>query len=185
MLNHNQLYQVKLKDGSSIQTSHQELFLNKTTLPAQEAFAPIPDLDGLQRLTLQAHPGTTAEELVRWDGMSLKKFNLRTFQKSLSRTTFLSDNPLEVIRVIDTLILASQIAHDENVSFFPEVETLTPQFRFNQLLPPDTYQSYHKAHGFYIALSKTIKIWMSHPLVTASAPLIKRAVDTQIASIGS
>lgn len=71
LFNQNQLYQIRLKDGSSIQTSHQELFLNKTTPPAQEAYAPGPDRDGLQRLTLQAHPGTNAEELVRWDGMCL------------------------------------------------------------------------------------------------------------------
>jgi hypothetical protein len=78
--------------------------------------------------------------------------------------------------------LASQNAHTENVSFSPEVETFTPQFRFSELLPPDTYQSYHKAQQFYVGLSRTIKIWFGHPLVTASATLVWRAVDTQLAS---
>jgi hypothetical protein len=67
LLNSNQLYQIRLKDGSSIQVSHRELFLNKTTMPREAVQYPGPVLDGIQRLSLQAHPGVTADEMVRWD----------------------------------------------------------------------------------------------------------------------
>jgi hypothetical protein len=96
LFNSNQLYQVRLKDGSSIQVSHRELFLNKTTMPIEviNSPGPGPALDGIQRLTSQAHPATTADELVLWEGMNLKKFKLSSLQKALLRTMFLFDNPL-------------------------------------------------------------------------------------------
>lgn len=184
LFNSNQLYQVRLKDGSSIQVSHRELFLNKTMMPEDTTYSlgPGPALDGIQRLTLQAHAGTTAEELVRWEGMNLKKFRLSALQKSLSRIVFLTDSPLEAIRVHDAIQLAAQMAHSENCSFFPDIETLTPQFRFRDLLPPETYQSYHASLSYYNAISKTIRVWLMYPAVTASAPLIKRALDLQVSA---
>ena len=143
---------------------------------------PGPALDGIQHLTLQAHVGTAAEELVRWEGMNLKKFKLSALQKSLLHIVFLTNSPLEAIRVHDAIQLAVQMAHSENCSFFPDIETLTPQFCFCDLLPPETYQSYHATLSFYTAISKTLRVWLMYPAVTALAPLIKRALDLQVSA---
>jgi hypothetical protein len=152
-----------------VQVSHRELYLNKTAMPIEEFNSPGPALNGIQRLTLQGHPGVTADTMVRWDGMNLKKFKLTSLQKFLLRTIFISDNPLEVIRVSDAIQLGCQMAHSENSTFFPDIDTLTPLFKFSDLLPKETYHSYHTALSFYTALSKTIKVWITYPSVTASA----------------
>ena len=143
-------------------------------MPIEEAHAPGPSLDGIQRLSLQAHPGKTAEEMVRWDGMNLKKYKLSTLQKALTKLIFTSDNPLEVIRIHDAIQLTSQMAHLENDSFFPDIDTLSPQFKFQDLLPAETYQGYHQALNFFRAISKTIKVWLTFPAVTAMAPRSSR-----------
>jgi hypothetical protein len=82
----------------------------------------------------------------------------------------------------DAIQLAAQMAHSENCTFFPDIETLTPQFWFRDLLPPETYQSYHATLSFYTAISKTLRVWLMYPAVTASAPLIKRVIGLQVSA---
>lgn len=63
-----------------------------------------------------------------------------------------------------------------------DIDYLTPQFRFRDLLPSETYQYYHMALSFFTIVSKTIRVWITYPAVTASAPLIKQAVDLQVSA---
>lgn len=174
-----QLYQVKLRtDGSSLQVAHEDLYIPRmmpTKLSRTDAGPP---LDAIQRLELQVHPGTSPEQIICFGAMSLSKFKLSSFTKTLSNEVYHDDSALETIRIYDNITLCIQAAHIEGADILPAVDSLTPTSNFKSiLLPPTTYQRFHLANQFYIAVGKALKNHLQQPRVNAKAPAVRRAIN--------
>jgi hypothetical protein len=177
-----QLYQIRTNEGISHQVNHCELYLNRTVVPANFQGAGDPALDGIQRLTQQAHPGHTTEQILRWESMDLKLFKLSTFRKGLSYEKFDSDSPLEVLRLYDAITILTKASHSEGASFWPHIESLTPTSKFSDLCAPTTYQKSHKVNSFYVAIGECLKTFFQLFKVSQYAPAIQQVITLQSAS---
>ena len=176
--NGNQLYQIRLKNGGSHQVCHKDLYLSKTALDRSMNISTTgPQLDGVQRLTQQAHPDWTAEQIVRWDGMSLKKIKLRDFNKSLGYEVLNTGTPLEMIRFYDSLIIISQAAHSEGLNFWPPIESLHPTFQFAEyILAPEDYPKSQTVRACYVTLGMSLKNAFLNPKFSRNAPNITQVI---------
>lgn len=171
-----QAYQVHLTDGSSMQMTHQELYLSKSALPSDSKMSEGPSLDGRQLLIKQAHPKFSAASVIRWDHTNLECLKLTGIQKSLSYVKFSGDSPFAVLNFVESFQSIVQVNHSKGGVIIPDAkEMMTPTSTFYEMMvaPKDAYQKHHATLTCYHAIARSLRVHLNNSATIASAPGIQ------------
>ena len=126
---------------------------------------------------MAAHPGFSAQDIIRWYAMEPKKIKWLPLAKHISEIALDNDSPIAIQKMYRDLGMLIESCHDGVTSILPDLATLKPSNSFAaRILPPSTFDGYGKARAFYMKLANTLCAMFENRTFAAKAPAVRQGL---------